>query len=61
MLAADGQVEKTEVDVARVFLQALGQAVEQKSVKVNTKMGGHVFIAPRILVVDQSSGSGLHD
>ena len=46
MLASDGQVETAEVDVARVFLQALGQAVEQKSVKVNTKMLGHVFITP---------------
>lgn len=46
MLAADGQGGKEGVDVAEVFLDALGQAVEQKSVKVNTKMGGHVFITP---------------
>ena len=46
MLASDGQVETAEVDVARVFLQALGQAVEQKAVVVNTKMLGHVFITP---------------
>ena len=46
MLASDGQIETAEVDVARVFLQALGQAVEQKAVKVNTRMLGHVFITP---------------
>ena len=46
MLAADGQVEKTEVDVARVFLQALGQAVSEKVLRVNTEMGGHLFVTP---------------
>ena len=46
MLAADGQVEKTEVDVARVFLQALGEAVSQKVLRVNTDMGGHLFVTP---------------
>ena len=56
MLAADGQVEKTEVDVARVFLQALGQAVEQKSVKVNTKMDGQVFIAPEFWLLTAPRG-----
>ena len=56
MLASDGQVEKTEVDVARVFLQALGQAVEQKSVKVNTKMGGHVFITPEFWLLTTPVG-----
>ena len=56
MLAADGQVEKAEVDVARVFLQALGQAVEQKSVKINTKMGGHVFITPEFWLLTNPVG-----
>ena len=46
MLASDGQVEKTEVDVARVFLQALGEAVSQKVLRVNTEMGGHLFVTP---------------
>ena len=46
MLAADGQAEKEEVDVARVFLRALGEAVKQESVKINSQMGGHVFITP---------------
>ena len=56
MLASDGQVEKTEVDVARVFLQALGQAVEQKSVKINTKMDGQVFIAPEFWLLTAPRG-----
>ena len=46
MLVADGQAEKPSVDVARVFLHALGDAVDRKALKVNTKMGGHVFITP---------------
>jgi len=46
MLVADGQAEKASVDVARVFLHALGEAVEQKALKVNTRMEGHVFITP---------------
>ena len=46
MLAAAGQAEKGSVDVARVFLHALGDAVQQKALKINTKMGGHVFITP---------------
>lgn len=56
MLASDGQVETTEVDVARVFLQALGQAVQQKSVVVNTKMGGHVFITPEFWMLTAPRG-----
>ena len=46
MLASDGQVETAEVDVARVFLQALGEAVSQKVLRVNTEMGGHLFVTP---------------
>ena len=46
MLVAAGQAEKPSVDVGRIFLHALGEAVEQKALKVNTKMGGHVFITP---------------
>jgi len=44
MLGADGQGEKGSVDVAGVFLRALAAAVQEKALKVNTKMGGHVFI-----------------
>ena len=46
MLVADGQAERPSVDVARVFLHALGEAVERKVLRVNTRMGGHVFITP---------------
>lgn len=47
MLAADGQGGETEaVNVAEVFLQALGEGVKRKVLKVNSKMGGHVFITP---------------
>ena len=56
MLASDGQAETAEVDVARVFLQALGQAVEQKLVKVNTKMGGHVFITSEFWLLTNPVG-----
>ena len=56
MLAADGQEEKERVDVAEVFLHALGQAVEQKSVKVNTKMGGHVFVTPEFWLLTTPIG-----
>ena len=51
MLAADGQAEKEEVDVARVFLHALGEAVAKKSVKVNSRMCGHVFITPEFWLI----------
>lgn len=56
MLAADGQGEKESLDIARVFLSALGDAVEQKAVKVNTKMGGHVFITPDFWMVTTPVG-----
>ena len=47
MLAAEGQGRESEkVDVAEVFLHALGEGVERKTVKANSKMGGHVFITP---------------
>ena len=44
MLAADGQGKVEAVDVAGVFLEALGQAVSEKVIRVNTKMGGHLFV-----------------
>ena len=46
MLVADGRAEKPSVDVARVFLHALGDAVDRKALKVNTRMGGHLFVTP---------------
>ena len=56
MLVADGQAEDPSVDVARVFLHALGEAVEQKALKVNTKMGGHVFITPEFWLLTNPVG-----
>ena len=56
MLAADGQGEKESLDIARVFLRALADAVEQKAVKVNTKMGGHVFITPEFWLLTTPIG-----
>ena len=56
MLVAAGQAEKPSVDVGRIFLHALGEAVEQKAVKVNTKMGGHVFITPEFWLLTTPVG-----
>jgi len=56
MLVADGQAEKASVDVAKVFLHALGEAVEQKALKVNTRMGGHVFITPEFWLLTNPVG-----
>ena len=56
MLVADGQEEKASVDVARVFLHALGEAVEQKALMTNTKMGGHVFITPEFWLLTTPKG-----
>ena len=46
MLSDDGQVEESEVDVAGVFLAALGQAVERKALRLNSRVGGHLFVTP---------------
>ena len=56
MLVADGQAERPSVDVARVFLHALGEAVERKELKVNTRMGGHLFITPEFWVLTAPRG-----
>ena len=56
MLAAESQGETDGVDVAGVFLHALGEAVERKAVKVNTKMGGHVFITPEFWLLTTPVG-----
>ena len=44
------------VDVARVFLHALGDAVGKKSVKVNSRMSGHVFITPEFWLLTNPIG-----
>lgn len=46
MLAADGQEKDEPVDVARVFLEGLAQAVSAKVIRVNTNNGGHLFVTP---------------
>ena len=56
MLAAEGQGEAEGIDVAGVFLHALGEAVVRKAVKVNTKMGGHVFITPEFWMLTAPRG-----
>ena len=56
MLVADGQAEKAVVDVARVFLHALGQAVERKVLRINTKNEGHVFVTPEFWLVTNPIG-----
>ena len=56
MLVAAGQAEKPSVDVARIFLHALGEAVEQKALKINTRMGGHVFITPEFWLLTNPLG-----
>ena len=57
MLAAEGQDGGAEeVDVAEIFLHALGEAVAKKAVTVNNKMGGHVFITPEFWLLTTPIG-----
>ena len=50
-------VEQVEpVDVAAVFLAALAQAVERKVLRLNTRMGGHVFVAPAFWLLTTPKG-----
>jgi len=50
-------VEQAEpVDVAAVFLAALAQAVERKVLRLNTRMGGHVFVAPAFWLLTTPKG-----
>ena len=44
MLAAEGQAERAGVDVAGVFVEALGECVERKLLPVNTRANGQVFV-----------------
>ena len=46
MLAAEGQGKVEAVDVAGVFLEGLVQAVGEKVLRLNTKVGGHLFVTP---------------
>ena len=50
-------VEQAEpVDVAAVFLAALAQAVERKALRLNTRMGGHVFVSPAFWLLTTPKG-----
>ena len=46
LLSDDGQVEEGAVDVAGVFLAALAQAVERRVLRLNSRVGGHLFVTP---------------
>ena len=46
VLSDDGQVEEGTPDVAGVFLAALAQAVERKVLRLNSRVGGHLFVTP---------------
>ena len=46
MLSDDGQVEEGEMDVASVFLAAVAQAAQRKVLRMNTRVGGHLFVTP---------------
>jgi hypothetical protein len=56
MLYDDGQVDKATVDVASVFLEALVQAVDQKALRVNTRMGGHLFVTEEFWFLTSPKG-----
>ena len=56
MLGAEGQVEDAPVDVASVFLEGLVQAVDERALRVNTRVNGHVFITPEFWLVTTPIG-----
>jgi len=58
MLGDAGQAVEpaAPVDVAAVFLAALAQAVERKVLRLNTRMGGHVFVAPAFWLLTSPKG-----
>ena len=58
MLAADGQEKEEPVDVAGVFLEGLVQAVEERVLRVNTRVNGHVFVTPDFWLVTSPAGVG---
>ena len=58
MLYDDGQLEKTSVDVAGVFLEGLVEAVDQKILRVNTRADGHVFVTPEFWLLTSPIGLG---
>ena len=54
--AGQGVEQVEPVDVAAVFLAALAQAVERKVLRLNTRMGGHVFVAPAFWLLTTPKG-----
>ena len=56
MLFDDGQVERSVIDVAGVFLEALAQTVDQKLLRLNTRAGGHVFVTPAFWLLTAPTG-----
>ncbi|MDE0205526.1 MAG: hypothetical protein OXP66_05815 [Candidatus Tectomicrobia bacterium] len=56
MLAAEGQADRLEVDVAGVFLEALAQCVDRGIVRVNTRASGHVFVTPEFWLLTTPIG-----
>ena len=56
MLGAEGQVEDAPVDVASVFLEGLVQAVDERALRVNTRVNGHVFITSEFWFVTTPIG-----
>ena len=54
--AGQGVEQAEPVDVAAVFLAALAQAVERKVLRLNTRMGGHVFVAPAFWLLTTPKG-----
>jgi len=54
---AGQSIEHAEpVDVAAVFLAALAQGVERKLLRLNTRMGGHVFVTPTFWLLTTPKG-----
>lgn len=58
MLGDKGSEENEAVDVAAVFLEALVNAVDGKSLRVNTRRMGHVFVNPVFWFVTYPAGVG---
>ena len=54
--AGHGAGQAEPVDVASVFLAALAQAAERKVLRLNTRMGGHVFVTPAYWLLTTPKG-----
>ena len=56
--AGRDSVQQEPVDVARVFLEGLVEAVQQKVLRVNTRADGHVFVTPEFWLLTSPVGLG---